>query len=117
MASHKAFSASSKRKIGSRSVFRSDFDNGLPGRIDEKLTNYSQKENTMTVQTETARVGQNPTGWQTVKRWLVAIDEGVNCDPHLEAARTIRQLWQKQAELETRVSKLEVGTDNLTAPE
>ena len=61
----------------------------------------------MTVHTETADEDQKTIRWQTLRRWLTAIDEGMNYDPQEYANGMIRHLWQKVEQLETRVNELE----------
>ena len=61
----------------------------------------------MTVQVETVNKDRKRTHWHTMKRWLTAIDEGMNYDP-LEYTNTmVRHLLQKVEQLETRVNELE----------
>ncbi len=68
----------------------------------------------MTVQIETTNEDQNTTRWQTLRRWITAIDEGMNYDPQEHANGMIRHLWQKVEQLETRVNELE-GRDERAA--
>lgn len=61
----------------------------------------------MTVQTKTAIEDRAQTRWQTIKRWLTAIDEGMNYDPHEYANTNVRHLLQKVEQLEARVAQVE----------
>lgn len=61
----------------------------------------------MTVQVETVSKDHKQTRWQTTKRWLTAIDGGMNYDPHEYANTMVRLLLQKVEQLETRVNELE----------
>ncbi len=61
----------------------------------------------MTGQIETADVDQKATRWQTLRRWLTAIDEGMNYDPQEHTDATLRHLREEVARLETRLIDLE----------
>jgi len=68
----------------------------------------------MTVQIETTNQDQTTSRWQTLKKWLRAIDESMNYDPQEHAAAANRHLWQKVEQLETRINELE-GLDQRVA--
>jgi hypothetical protein len=61
----------------------------------------------MTVQVETVNKARKQSHWQTTKRWLMAIDENMNHDPHEYANTMVRHLLQKIEQLETRVNEIE----------
>ena len=61
----------------------------------------------MTVQVETVNNDRKRTHWRAMKRWLTAIDEGMNYDPQEYTNTTVRHLLQKVEQLETRVNELE----------
>ena len=61
----------------------------------------------MTVQVETVNKDRKRTQWDMMKRWLTAIDEGMNYDPQEYTNTMVRYLLQKVEQLETRVNELE----------
>ena len=61
----------------------------------------------MTVHAETANERRKSTPWQTLRKSLTAIYEGMNYDPHEYANEMVRHLFQEVEQLQTRVSELE----------
>ena len=61
----------------------------------------------MTVQVESVNKDRKKTRWQTTKAWLMAIDKGMNYDPHEYANTMVRHLLQKVEQLEARVNEIE----------
>lgn len=61
----------------------------------------------MTAQAKSVIENRQETRWQTIKRWLTAIDEGLNYDPNEYTYDKIRQLLQEVKELEIRVAQIE----------
>ena len=68
----------------------------------------------MTIQARSTNHDQTTNRWQALKKWLKAIDEGMNYDPQEHAVAANRHLWQKVEQLETRINELE-GLDQRVA--
>ena len=61
----------------------------------------------MTVQVETLNGDRTHARWQSIKKWLTAIDDAMNYDPNEYADTMVRNLSKKVEQLETRVNEIE----------
>lgn len=64
----------------------------------------------MTTQIKTSNDVTNTSRWKTLKKWLTAVDEGLNYDPQEYTNARFAYLLQKTTDLEARVGKLEGRT-------
>ena len=62
----------------------------------------------MDIQIEALNEDRTHTRWQSIKKWLPAIDE-MNYDPHEYAETMVIQLHRKLQQLETRVNEIEAN--------
>ncbi len=61
----------------------------------------------MNAQTDIGNEIEKATKWQAIRRWLTAVDEGLNFDPNEYTYDRLRHLSQKVGEIETRLVELE----------
>ena len=66
----------------------------------------------MTVQVGTLNEDRKQTRWQSIKRWLTAIDDAMNYDPQEHANNVVRQLVRKTEQLESRMREIESKQGN-----
>ena len=66
----------------------------------------------MTVQVGTLNEDRKQTRWQSIKRWLTAINDAMNYDPQEYADTVVRQLVRKTEQLESRMHEIESKQGN-----
>ena len=68
----------------------------------------------MTTKTENSKAEDNRSRWQKLTTSLTALDQAMSYDPQEHRDAIVKSLWEKVAQLETRVNKLE-GCDQRVA--
>ena len=66
----------------------------------------------MTVQVGTLNEDRKQTRWQSIERWLTAINDAMNYDPQEYADTVVRQLVRKTEQLESRMHEIESKQGN-----
>jgi len=61
----------------------------------------------MTAKTKTINASDNRSRWQKLRASLTAIDQAMSYDPQEHRDAVVKNLWDKVAQLETRVNDLE----------
>ena len=61
----------------------------------------------MTTKTENCKAEDNRSRWQKLTTSLTALDQAMSYDPQEHRDATVKHLWKKVEQLETRVNELE----------